>query len=183
MAGDNGWTCSQVDWEAELMLHRGWLRTVIAARLGEPQAVDDVFQDVAAAAVEERSPICDPAKIAPWLYRLAVVHSTRYRRRMGRQRRHETTYVATANGRAGESNEGIPIDWLLLQERREIVQAALKRLRVRDTEILMLKYYEHWSYVQLSEMLGISEAAVDGRLHRARQRLRIEFARLMNEDP
>ena len=39
----------------------------------------------------------------------------------------------------------------------------------------MLKYTENWSYRQLVEHLGISNSAVESRLHRARQRLRDEL--------
>ena len=42
---------------------RAWLRTVVLARLGEPQAVDEVMQEVALAAVEQRSPLSDPEKV------------------------------------------------------------------------------------------------------------------------
>ena len=53
---------------------------------------------------------------------------------------------------------------------------AIKRLVRRDAEILLLKYTEDWSYRELAEHLGISESAVEARLHRARQRLRSELA-------
>jgi RNA polymerase sigma-70 factor (ECF subfamily) len=66
---------------------------------------------------------------------------------------------------------------LLAEERRQVVEAAMKRLSGRDTELLMLKYLERWSYRQLAEHLGISESAVDGRLQRARERLRAELSR------
>ena len=49
------------------------------------------------------------------------------------------------------------------------------RLAPRDREILLLKYTESWSYQQLSDRLGISETAVEARLHRARGRLRREL--------
>ena len=54
----------------------------------------------------------------------------------------------------------------------------MSRLPKRDAEILMLKYTEDWSYRALAEHLGISESAVETRLHRARQRLRTELAAL-----
>ena len=57
--GDNGEAKAPINWEAELANHRSWLRTVIAARLGDRHAVDDVFQEVALAAVEQRSAITD----------------------------------------------------------------------------------------------------------------------------
>jgi RNA polymerase sigma-70 factor (ECF subfamily) len=65
-----------------------------------------------------------------------------------------------------------PLDWLLHDERRDLVRAALERLPRRDAEILQLKYSENWSYRVLAAHLGISESAVETRLHRARGRLR-----------
>ena len=58
------------------------LRRVVASRLGEPQAVEEVMQDVALAAVSQRSPLRDPARGAVWLYRLAL----RRRKRPGTDR-------------------------------------------------------------------------------------------------
>src|SRR5580704_6255073 len=78
---------SAVDWGAVLSAHEVWLRKIILARTGEAQAVDEVFQRVALAAVEQAAPLADAAKVAPWLHRLAVVQSARYRRKLGRERR------------------------------------------------------------------------------------------------
>ena len=36
-----------LDWQALLAEHDRWLRTVVYARVGEPQAVDEVMQEVA----------------------------------------------------------------------------------------------------------------------------------------
>src|SRR5688572_30240728 len=83
----HGAESTAIDWGRCLMEHAEWLRQVILARTGEPQAVDEVWQQVALAAVTQRSPLADPAKIAPWLHRLAVVLSARYRRQQGRSRR------------------------------------------------------------------------------------------------
>jgi RNA polymerase sigma-70 factor (ECF subfamily) len=52
----------------------------------------------------------------------------------------------------------------------------MARVPKRDAELLMLKYTEDWSYRQLAEHLGVSESAIEARLHRARQRLRTELA-------
>ena len=40
-----------IDWPAALAAHDRWLRTVVAARLGEPQAIDEVMQEIAMAVV------------------------------------------------------------------------------------------------------------------------------------
>jgi len=167
-----------IDWQAALAEHDRWLRTVIYARLGEPQAVDEVLQEVALAAVRQRAPLTDPDKLAPWLYRLAVTQSLLYRRKQGRRRKLTDRYAERNRPSEEDHREADPLGWLLAEERRSLVRRALKRLPKRDAEILMLKYTEDWSYRDLAEHLGVSESAVQARLHRARKRMRTELATL-----
>jgi RNA polymerase sigma-70 factor (ECF subfamily) len=151
---------------------------VVYARLGEPQAVDDVMQEVSLAAVRQRAPLADPTKVAPWLYRLAVTQSLLHRRKQGRRRRLTGEYADRVRPTEDESREADPLDWLLADERRRLVRLATARVPKRDAEILLLKYGENWSYRELAEHLGISQTAVQARLHRARQRLRTELVAL-----
>lgn len=160
-----------IDWQAALAQHERWLRTVIFARVGERQAVDEVYQEVALAAVKQAAPLSDPNKISPWLYRLAVLQSLLYRRKCGRRRRLDDGFQQAA--RSGYRPQTCdPLDWLIAQERRKLVREALNKLPGRDGEILLLKYTENWNYHQIAAHLGISHAAVEARLHRARARLR-----------
>ena len=82
-----------IDWQAALGEHDRWLRTVVFSRLRDAQAVEDVMQEVALAAVRQAAPITDPTRIAPWLYRLAVRQVLLYRRKLGRQRNLLRRYV------------------------------------------------------------------------------------------
>lgn len=164
-----------LDWGCLLSEHGSWLRTVVLARVGERQAVDDVMQEVALAAVEQKSPLSDRSKVAPWLYRVAVVKSIRYRRQRARQGKHQAAY-ATSDLWCG-FNESFqkrqdPLAGLLLSERNEMLRQALEQLSSRDAEILKLKYGARWTYREISERLGIDEDAVDRRLQRARKQLR-----------
>jgi RNA polymerase sigma-70 factor (ECF subfamily) len=165
---------SGADWAAWLVAHQGWLRKVILARTGDPQAVDEVFQRVALAAVENHNRLADPAKLAPWLHRIAVVQSCRHRRKLGRERRAMGRLIehksSLENGYADDV-----VALLLKSERRERVRRAMSKLAGRDAEILMLKYGELWSYRRIAGHLGITEKAVDARLLRARARLRHEL--------
>jgi len=169
---DENAAAGPVDWAAALARHDRWLRTVVRARLGEPQAVDEVMQEVALAAVRQQAPLSDASKAAPWLYRLAVRQTLLYRRSMGRRRKHIDGFANQVRVEHGRDRSGDPLDWLLADERRRLVREALQKLHRRDAEILLLKYTEHWSYRKLAEHLGVSHSAVESRLHRARQRLR-----------
>jgi RNA polymerase sigma factor (sigma-70 family) len=164
-----------IDWPAALAQHDRWLRTVVLARLQEPQAADEVLQEVALAAVRQAAPLADAGKVAPWLYRLAVRQALLYRRKCGRRRRLVHRYTEQVRGDATGTVLD-PLDWLLVEERRAQVRAALARLPARDAEILLLKYTEHWNYHQIAAHLGVSHSAVEARLHRARRRMREELA-------
>lgn len=167
-----------VDWAASLAAHSRWLRTVIVARVGDRDAADDIMQDVAVSAVEKGYQLRDPSRVAPWLYRLAVTAALQYRRRQGRRRNLVERFAKRDRPSLGDSRESDPLRWLLADERQSLVRDALQQLQPRDAEILLLKYTEEWSYRQLAERLGLSESAVEARLHRARQRLRGALARV-----
>jgi RNA polymerase sigma factor (sigma-70 family) len=158
--------------------HDRWLRTVIYARVGDPQAVDEVLQEVALAAVRQQAPLADASKVAPWLYRLAVTQSLLYRRKQGRRRKLVDRYAQENRPGPEDHRESDPLGWLLAEERRELIRRAIRRVPRRDAEILLLKYTEDWSYRELAGRMGISESAVQARLHRARSRLRSELAAL-----
>lgn len=162
------------DWESVWSNHARWLRSVIAARIGNSHGIDDVLQEVAVAAVVGVGSLRDPTKIAPWLYQLAVRQSLMYRRKMGRQRRLLSRYGD--HERQGRC-EPDPLQWILQQERGELVRRSLQHMHRRDREILMLKYGENWTYQQMAAHLGLSVSAVEARLHRARVRLREMLSR------
>jgi RNA polymerase sigma factor (sigma-70 family) len=162
-----------IDWASTLGRHDRWLRTVIAARLGERQAVDEVIQEVSVAALAAKVAV-DPARVAGWLYRLAVRKALLYRRSRGRQHKLAGSYARKLRDESG--NPPDPLGWLLIDERLALVREALGKIPPRDAEILLLKYTENWSCRDLAGHLGQTEAAIESRLHRARGRLRDELA-------
>ncbi len=162
-----------IDWQSELDQHHRWLKSIVFARLGEPGAVDDVMQEIALAAVRQSAPIQDPAKVGPWLYRLAIRQTLLYRRKMGRKRKLTQRYAERQDSSDLErAPDRTPLQWLLADERQGMVRRAVEQLRPGDAQILMLKYYENWNYHQIADHLGVSHSAVEARLHRARARLR-----------
>ncbi len=155
--------------------HRRWLRTVAAARSGEVAAADEILQEVGVAVVKAADVPETEDRIAPWLYRITVRQALLYRRGLGRRRRLERRFAAGVSPR-DVSREPDPLDWLLADERRRLIREALERLSRKDAEILLLKYTEDVRQRELAERLGVSEGAVESRLHRARERLRRELA-------
>jgi RNA polymerase sigma factor (sigma-70 family) len=169
---------AQVDWARALPQHERWLRTVILSRVQEYQAVDEVLQEVSLVAVRQAAPLADVAKVAPWLYRIAVTQSLLYRRKMGRRRKLNERFAENGAPTEHDNRNADPLVWLLSEERQRMVRVALQRLKHRDRELLLLKYTENWNYHQIAEHLGISHSAIESRLHRARAKLRDELTQL-----
>jgi RNA polymerase sigma-70 factor (ECF subfamily) len=165
-------TTLALDWRTILSENDRWLRTVVYSRLREPEAVEEVMQEIAVAAVRQAAPLMDASRVAPWLYRIAVRQVMLYRRKMGRRRKLLDRYVSRLPQVAGDGGVADPVDWLISRERRQLVRRALQQLPERDAEILLLKYTEDWSYDKIASHLGISHSAVEARLHRARKRMR-----------
>jgi RNA polymerase sigma-70 factor (ECF subfamily) len=167
------------DWAGALAKHDGWLRAVVLARLGEPQALDEVMQEISLAAIERSDDRAPPNNVAAWLYRLAIRVTLLYRRKVGRRRRFEDRYARLVDASADErSTLPDPLALLIDGERRRLVRSGLDRLPARDAEILLLKYSERLGYREIADRLGVGESAVEARLFRARRRLRIILADL-----
>jgi RNA polymerase sigma-70 factor (ECF subfamily) len=163
-------------WEEQLQ----WLRPIVAARLGEPQAVEEVLQEIALQTVKRPATWNAVASRPGWLYRVAIRQCLLYRRRHGRQRRLIENY---AHSRVAKDDSAAdPLAWLLADERLEQVRRAVSRLPARDAELLLLKYTHDMSYAQMAQRLGVTTSAVEARLHRARARLRQELLDTTSEN-
>ena len=51
------------------------------------------------------------------------------------------------------------------------VRAALEQLEPAAREVIYLRYYDGLSYERISQVLGISEQAINGRLRRAKKKI------------
>ena len=162
-----------IDWVAALREHDAWLRKVVHHRLDQPDAVDDVMQNVAIAALNSGDLPTDPSKIAPWLYRVAVRQCLMHRRTAGRRRKFHDRLADSSSTWTHPDND--PLTWLLGRERNEAVAAALGRLNDIDRDLLILKHSEHWTYRQLADHLGASVSSIEHRLLQARRKLRREL--------
>jgi RNA polymerase sigma-70 factor (ECF subfamily) len=166
----------RTDWHDQLLSHAGWLRSVVRSRLGEPQSVDDVLQDVMTDAIASED--AEVRMIRPWLYRLAIHKVFMFRRKAGRRRR----AYRQVEARDSNTNNDTPLELLLGQEQRHLVGKAMERLGGKETEILVLKYVQGWSYQTISENLDISLSKVTHRLRTSRSKLRNELRRLLDEE-
>jgi RNA polymerase sigma-70 factor (ECF subfamily) len=178
---------ADIDWTLELDRHRPWMLKVLRSRVGDWHVADDLIQEVALAVWKQTSRPLDPAKVAPWLYRLTVRQAINFHRRSKMQKlQHwdgDESAVPANNGKdvrikpiaetVGRATLApTPLDWLIEEEKTGAIRAALQRARPRDRELLTLKYSENWTYQQLADHLGVKVKTIEYRLLKAKQRLR-----------
>lgn len=164
--------------QAIFLEHESWLRTVVRSRLQEPEAIEDVMQNIAMAIVRQRDTLSGVQKIGAWLYQIAVRQVLMYRRTTGRRRRLQDRL---SQGVASESEAVGPLQVLLSQEAQGRVGQALEKLPELDRQVLLLKYTEDWSYREIAAHLGVQEETVEYRLMKARKSLRQQLKSFVEE--
>ncbi len=111
-----------------------------------------------------------------WLYGAARNVGSHHRRRLSRSTRLRLRVASMAPLAVSDEPDASAIR---TDELRRVRQAAA-RLRESDQEILRLAAWEELPHVQIAQLLDVSVAAVDQRIHRAKKRLATEFQRVMS---
>ena len=168
--------------------HRQRLRRMIALRLDRrlQARIDpsDVLQEALTEAARKLPQYIRrrPLPFYPWLRRLVwerIVQLHRWHVKAGKRsvireeaamRLPDESALELADRLAGGASS--PSRHLHHSERRARVQAALARLAERDREVLVLRYLEHLSTIEIAAVLGLAESGVKTRQLRALQRLR-----------
>ncbi len=160
-------------WEAPLksFLYRLLLDAGEAAEVAQEAFVKLFFQ---------RARYRPGARFAPWLLTIAA-NLARNRRRWWR--RHPAVSL-DAPGTDGEGRTQAwemidpaagPAERALAAERVTEVRAALAALPHELREIVVLAEFEERSHAEIAEILGCSAKAVEMRLYRAREKLRVKL--------
>jgi RNA polymerase sigma-70 factor, ECF subfamily len=131
----------------------------------------DLTQDVFLKAYQNLRKLDDPARFAPWLYRIA--HNEAYS--MFRKRKPETDVDELAPESTGDGitiggSSVFPIELSLA------VSAALGRLSTDQREAVVLKIYQGFKFEEMAEILSCPVSTVKSRLYAALDLLKIELA-------
>lgn len=152
--------------------HQAWLRTILLARLGSWDEVEEVMQEVAVAAANQSAKREPVERVGPWLYRVALRQVMLFRRKQGRRRKLVANAAMALQPSEVDQASPTPLEWMMGQERNRMVGEALTQMSERDRQLLLLKYVDGFSYEEISQRVGISASAVQSRLHRARKLLK-----------
>ena len=132
----------------------------------------DVVQESFIRAYRDLGKLRDASRFAGWFR--GIVRHTSFRalreiaavRDMAEQLASETE---------GAIELATPSESVEQAERRELVRRALGRLSEKNREVVGLYYVDGFSYEEISRFIGVTETAVQGRLQRARAKLREEI--------
>jgi len=173
------------DGEAFAALIRRYERVALSVAfsvLGNADAAGDAVQDAFLRAWQRLADLKEPGSFATWLcgiVRNLAIDACR------RNRHIKISLDAPGHDALSivdTRHDGDPLDELDRRERHELVAAALQSLDDVTRPAVVLRYYDGLSSKEIGEALGMSPAAVDMRLSRARQQLKKMLASVVKED-
>jgi RNA polymerase sigma-70 factor (ECF subfamily) len=131
----------------------------------------DLTQDVFLKAYQNLRKLDDPARFAPWLYRIA--HNEAYS--LFRKRRPESD-VEELEQEAAETGVLVGGSSVFPIELGLAVASALERLSPEQREAVVLKIYQGFKFEEMAEILSCPVSTVKSRLYTALELLKAELA-------
>jgi len=142
------------------------LVAIAYARLAERHLAEDAAQEALLAAYRDIAKLKKPEQFAGWLAAICRNIAIDMARTRARERHVEAVDSSPIFDPADEESDAVAVV-------REIVRGLEPQMR----DIVFLRYYNRMTYDQIARMLGISEEAVNGKLRRARAKIRRELQR------
>jgi RNA polymerase sigma-70 factor (ECF subfamily) len=168
---------AKTDAEAFGVLYERYVRQIynyIYYRTGNPQDAEDLTARVFQRAGQHLSRYMDRGlPFSAWLYRIAHNVVANWHRDEGRRQALPLNGVAL-NDLQAEAPEETYVD----QHERELLLRAIRRLPGERQQLLILKFVEQMSNVEIGLVMNRSEGAVKSLYHRTLLALRDELARL-----
>lgn len=140
-------------------------------------AVQDVFCDAWRATLRGAAPFAEQSDedgVRRWLFHTAYCRAASVLRRR-RLVRWESLDVSAIDEAGDEMLILTPFEDQLVEG--EVLRAALARLSPDDVACLLLNTLEGYTAAQIAEIVGIAPEAAKKRLARAKERLRVAYAR------
>jgi RNA polymerase sigma factor (sigma-70 family) len=130
---------------------------VAYAVLSDHQLAEDAAQESFARALVRVRSLKDRAKFAPWL--AAICRNVAKDMAAAKARHVSTQGLSHTDRKDCDEDDG------------RLIRRAIGRLPARTKELIVLRYYNNLSYEQMASILGISPAAINGRLARAKRKM------------
>ena len=125
--------------------------------LGDHQLAEDAAQEGFARALVNLKSLKSKARFAQWL---AAICRNVAKDIVAAKARQVTTEDFSQAAQDSNPNENILI-----------IRRAIEQLPASAKELIVLRYYNNLSYEEISSILGISKATINGRLTRAKRKM------------
>jgi len=158
---------------------------LVYVTMGSRDDVDDIAQEVFIRVYKSLPRFKFDASFFSWVYRITMnlcIDEIRKRKIRKVLSLDFLTEDALEKSRKNKDHS-MPSDSMLLDERRQIVQSALQRLKPEHRDILVLREYKDLGYSEIVEALDISLEAVKSRIFRARSELKILLSEYFEVQP
>ena len=151
--------------------HRRWLAVVLLAHMPHESEVEDLLQEVAVKMVEKIHELEDPAKLRPWLRKVALNTACSAGRKASLRRR-ILRRLDPFHHRIADEHAQKDERALAARMAAERALQAARQLPEIYREALLLKAIEGMSQRAIAQTLSVPETTVETRLARARRLLR-----------
>ncbi len=148
---------------------------VSRAILRDDGEAEDVMQDAYVRAYEHLGQFAGRAAFSTWLTRIAIHEALARKRRRGRM---EELDALPANGDSMsilKSSAPTPEAGTAQAEARQLLEEAIEHLPENYRTVVVLREVEEMSVAETAQSLGVTDAVVKTRLHRAHAMLRKEL--------
>jgi RNA polymerase sigma-70 factor (ECF subfamily) len=176
LARDSGAARRLLTLNNQRLFRAAW--SILLDRSEAEEAVQDAYVKAFAALPGFRG----ESSLATWLTRIVVNVALERRRRASRRRRQmESQGVAFIEAyrealMRGSGALQSPEQSVMSAELAKLIEAAIRRLPEAFRPTFVLREIEGLDVAEIADALGVTEATVRTRLHRARQRLQAELA-------
>lgn len=163
--------------------HAGKLFNYLVRCLQNEDDAADAAQETFVKVYQSRARFDPDQRFSTWLYTIAAnLVKDRYRWRS----RHPQISLDAESDATGDSfreslpgNDPLPHERAQTAERSEAIRRAVAALPEELRQPLILAEYEERSHTEIGAMLGCSAKAVETRIYRARQQLRVSLGCLL----
>lgn len=153
--------------EVLVLEHQNAIVSYCYSHFLDRQAALDVAQEIFLVAFESLARFRGESSVKTWLYGIASKKCLEVGRMKGRRetlvRDHHLYIASTAHGETPQ----LPEDVCMQERQQRRVWQALRRLRVYDRELLVLRHLDELTYDEIAGILKVSKRTVERHLPRA----------------